>query len=80
MTLSWTAGLGATSYKIYYGSSPGNYTQSVTSTTTSKVIDVDLTTIKYFVVVSVNSWGESAKSNEVSAGIPQAPAGLTAKP
>lgn len=89
VTVNWISSVGATSYNIYYGTSPG-----VSTTSTNKVIGVigsqynlpNLTngTTYYFVVTAVNVNGESNKSLEVSATPaavplpPAAPTSLTA--
>jgi hypothetical protein len=83
VVLTWAASTGpiVTGYKLYIGSSPGNYTQTVTlGNVTTTTQDVDVSTAKYFAVSAVNTWGESAKSNEVTAGKPQAPGSLVAVP
>jgi fibronectin type 3 domain-containing protein len=79
-TLSWSAVTGATSYRIYYSTTPG-----VTSASTSKVLDasnpqivtgLENATTYYFAVSAVNGGGESALSSEVSVipVLPPAPA------
>jgi hypothetical protein len=69
-TLSWSAVTGATSYRIYYSTTPG-----VTSASTSKVLDasnpqivtgLENATTYYFAVSAVNGGGESVLSSEVS--------------
>ena len=83
VVLTWAASTGpnVTAYKLYIGNSPGNYTQTVTlGNVTTTTQDVDVSTPKYFAVAAVNAWGESAKSNEVTAGKPQTPANLVAAP
>jgi len=58
-----------TGYKIYYGTSPGNYTQSVTVTgasTTSYTLPLSPGTY-YFALTAVDSTGaESARTGELT--------------
>jgi fibronectin type 3 domain-containing protein len=89
-TISWNSVSGATSYNIYYATSPG-----VSKTTGAKVANAtspyDVTgltngTTYYFVVTAVNSSGESDVSAEKSAiptsgtPPPAAPKGVSATP
>ena len=59
-------------YRIHYGSSTGNYTQTINLTDTNSVVTYLVTNLTdnqvyYFVVTAVNTLGnESAYSNEVS--------------
>jgi hypothetical protein len=81
ITITWTAVTDATSYNVYYSTTPG-----VTKTTGTKVADAvspktitGLTngTTYYVVVTAVNAAGESAESSETSAvpsALPQPPA------
>ena len=62
----------AGAYRIYYGTSTGNYTQTINLTDTNSVVTYLVTNLTdnqvyYFVVTAVNTLGnESAYSNEVS--------------
>ena len=58
----------ATSYKIKYGTSPGNYSATISNVTSSPYYVPDLSngTKYYFAVVAVNSNGESTIFNEKS--------------
>ena len=58
----------AASYKVKYGTSPGNYTTTVTGVTKSPYLVSGLTngTTYYFAVVAVNANGDSRVYNEVS--------------
>lgn len=58
--------IGATSYKIKYGTSPGDYTSMIDNVTSSPVDVSSLTngTAYYFAVVAVNEHGESSIWNE----------------
>jgi fibronectin type 3 domain-containing protein len=87
VALTWMAGIGASTYNLYYGTSAG-----VTPATGTKVagltgISYTLTgltngTTYFFVLTSVNIAGESGASNQVSATPlplpPEAPTALTA--
>ncbi len=65
VNLSWNAVDGAESYKVYYGTSTGNYTLNATSATNSKSITgLSQSTIYYFAVVALIGTNESALSNE----------------
>ena len=86
IVLNWSAGAGATSYAVKRGTASGGpYTQIGTATSTSYT-DTGLTngTAYYYVVVAVNSAGQSAPSGEATATpdatvtAPPVPAGLLA--
>lgn len=60
--------IGATSYKIKYGTEPGNYTETVSGITESPIEISGLPSgTYYFAVVAVNENGESSIWNERSA-------------
>ena len=68
--LSWTASSNATSYNVKRSTTPGGtYTTIATGVTATSYSNTGLTngTAYYYVVSGVNSGGESANSNEVSA-------------
>jgi len=71
VTLSWAAATGASSYNLYWSSSPG-----VTTATGTKVAGITTPYVKtglsagtayYFIVTAVNSTGESQASPQVTA-------------
>ncbi len=69
ITLSWSASAGATSYVLERGiTSGGPYSQIGTATSVSYT-DTGITngTAYYYVVIAVNSAGQSAPSTEASA-------------
>jgi hypothetical protein len=69
ITLTWTASSGASTYNVKRSTTNGGpYTQIAASTSTTYV-DAPLTngTTYYYVVSSVNSFGESANSAQISA-------------
>lgn len=72
VTLNWTSSTGATSYNVYVsGMHGGPYTKIGSLTATSFADKNDIAGHTYFyVVTAVNSAGEAAFSNEVSAIIP----------
>jgi predicted phage tail protein len=74
VSLNWEVpeddgGMPITSYTIYYGTSPGNYTYNITVSNVTNYTIGDLTNgIRYYFAVSaINLVGESNKSNEVEA-------------
>jgi len=79
VTVSWDTVLGATSYNIYYASSPGvtktNYSTLPNgdkvngATAPLSITGLTIGNDYYFVVTSENSSGESAESSELSAHI-----------
>ncbi len=76
MTLAWDPSAGATSYRLYYGSSSGTYPNSINTGAATSATVTGLTSGQryYFVVTAVGSTGaESAYSNEVSAVAPAVP-------
>ena len=66
--LAWDAVAGATGYRVYYGTSSGSYTQTLTSsTTTATIANLSDCQTWYVAVKAFNAAGESADfSNEVS--------------
>jgi hypothetical protein len=76
VSLNWTGSAGATSYDVYRSTTSGGYTTLplAIGITATSYTDSSLSngTTYYYVVSAVNSFGESQKSNEVSA-TPQAP-------
>jgi len=84
ISLNWTGSGGATSYKAYRSLTSSVYTTPLaTGITSTSYTDSSVSngTTYYYVVSAVNSFGESLKSNEVSA-TPRAPAdfALSASP
>lgn len=86
VTVSWNSSTGATSYNIYYATSPGVTKAGAKVANATSPYDVTgLTndTTYYFVVTAVNSAGESEESSEnsatPSAGLqpPASPNGVT---
>jgi predicted phage tail protein len=78
VTLTWeppadNGGMPITGYRIYYGTSAGNYTVNITVGNVTAYTITNLTNGQkyYFSVSAINGGGEGAKSNEVSA-IPRA--------
>ena len=71
VSISWGSVSGATSYNIYWSTSPGVTADTGTniSNVTSPYTHTGLTngTTYYYVVTAVNNYGESGESNEVSA-------------
>ena len=84
ITIAWAAENDATSYNIYWSTTPGVTPENGTKITgaTSPFIHSGLANgTYYYVVTSVNKDGESAPSAEVSATLGQAaPTGVTATP
>lgn len=91
VTLSWTSVSNATSYNLYYATTPGVTKASATkiSSVSTPYVQAGLAagTTYYYIVTAVNSSGESAASAQASAGtastppvptLPAAPAGVTA--
>ncbi|HEX9079684.1 MAG TPA: protease pro-enzyme activation domain-containing protein, partial [Desulfuromonadaceae bacterium] len=81
VTLNWTASAGATSYKVYRGTTPGGETSLVTGITATTYTDATTNGVTYYYqVAATNSLGDSALSSEVSA-TPSAPVlAITAGP
>ena len=89
VTLDWTSVPDATSYNIYWsttpGVAPGNSAQIAGVTTPYTQTGLNNGTIYYYVVTAVFATGESAASNQVSAipavnPTPAEPIGVTAAP
>jgi len=89
VTLSWPAVSGATSYNIYWSTTPGVTPTSgnLIAAATSPYVHAGLTasTTYYYVVTAVNGVGESLPSAQASAttsapppAVPAAPTGITA--
>lgn len=68
LVLSWDATSGASGYKVFYGTESGNYTNFITTSTTTATINGLTDCATYFVAVKAfNSAGESPNySNELS--------------
>jgi len=88
-TISWPAVTGATSYNIYWSSTPGvtkaNGTKVAAATSPYTKPALSAGTAYYFIVTAANSVGESAASTQVTAttaapplAVPAAPTGVTA--
>lgn len=77
VTVSWDNVTGATSYNIYYSTTPGvtiaNGSKLAGRTSPSIVTGLTNGTTYYFVVTTVSAGGESAVSTEVSAAPVQSP-------
>ncbi len=75
----WTAVSGATSYNVYYSTTPGvtavNGTKESLAASGFPITGLANGTAYYFVVTAVNAGGESAVSSEVNA-TPQVPPGV----
>jgi fibronectin type 3 domain-containing protein len=85
VTIAWMAAKDATSYNIYWSTTPGVTTANGTKITdvTSPYVHLGLTdgATYYYVVTAVNKDGESAPSPQVSATLPlPEPTGVTATP
>ncbi len=86
VSLSWNASTGATSYDLKRSTTHGGPYAQIGAPSTTNYNDTGLTdgTTYYYVISAVNSNGQSANSNEVSARpvsaatIPAAPTGLSA--
>lgn len=88
VTLSWNAstcqpnrscGL-PTGYKVYWGTNPQDFTASYDVGDALQVtLEIDTSTARTFVVRAYNQWGESADSQAVVVGKPQAPVNLGAQ-
>lgn len=68
ISLSWDPVSGASGYRVYYGTAPGQYTASMTTSTSSATVSGLQDCATYFVAVKAyNSAGESSEfSNELS--------------
>jgi hypothetical protein len=79
VTLSWTAVSGAASYNIYQGSTAGSEAaipvQTGVSGTSATITGLSNGSTYYFEITSVNAAGESSRSSEVSAALPQSSTG-----
>ncbi len=89
VTISWNSVSGATSYNLYWSTSPGvskaSYTEKIFNGTISPLTHTGRIndTTYYYVVTAVNSCGESNESSQVSATPgrpPSAPTGVNATP
>jgi fibronectin type 3 domain-containing protein len=86
VSLTWTAGTGATSYHVKRSTTNGGPYTQISAPTSANFTDTGLTngTIYYYVVSALNAAGESANSSQASAtpaapaAPPAAPTGLTA--
>src|SRR5512133_1191979 len=88
VTISWNGVNGATSYNLYWATTPGvtPATGTKIANATSPYVHTGRTaaTTYYYVVTAVNSIGESASSPQVSAtttsapAVPDAPLGVSA--
>jgi len=80
--VSWSAAAGATSYKVFRGTSPGGPYTLAGSPAASPFVDTTVTSFVtyYYVVHSVGGCesGDSAETSATAAGTLAAPAGLTA--
>jgi hypothetical protein len=84
--ISWNSVSGASSYNLYWSTSPGvskaSYTEKVSNVTTPFTHSGRVNgTTYYYVVTAVNNYGESAESTQVSATPgqpPSPPTGLSA--
>lgn len=73
LALAWNESPGAASYRLYYGAASRAYTNSVTSNTTTAVVqDLSDATDYYFAATALNQAGvESDFSNEVTTAPPK---------
>ncbi|MCP4768885.1 MAG: fibronectin type III domain-containing protein [Gammaproteobacteria bacterium] len=88
--VSWVHLIEATSYNIYFASSPGvtksNYlalpdgARITDASFPLSITGLTNGTVYYFVVTAVNSLGESEESTEVRPSLPSAPTGISAQP
>ncbi|WNR45243.1 fibronectin type III domain-containing protein [Paenibacillus roseipurpureus] len=69
VTVNWSASIGATGYKVKYGTTSGSYSTTVTlgNVTSTTISSLTNGTTYYFVVTATNSAGESGNSTEKSA-------------
>jgi fibronectin type 3 domain-containing protein len=71
VALSWNSVINATSYNVYYATTPGvttdNGTKIVNTATPAVQADLTAATTYYYIVTAVNSVGESAPSVQVAA-------------
>src|SRR5690554_879802 len=85
VTLNWSAAVGATSYKIYRGTTSGNYSLTADDIVALEYVDTDVVngTTYYYAVKAANKYGDSGYSNEANATPqlqpPLQPQGLTAE-
>jgi fibronectin type 3 domain-containing protein len=86
VTLEWDASpsVGITGYKIYVGTSSGNYSQSYDAGNNLEyaVLNISENVVYYFAATAYDSWGnESGYSNEISykIGKPSPPGQLKIK-
>ncbi len=85
--ISWNSVSGATSYNLYWSTSPGvskaSYTEKIANVTTPFTHSGRINgTTYYYVVTAVNNYGESGESTQVSATPgqpPPPPTGVSAK-
>lgn len=74
ITVTWNASLGATSYLIQRGTSPGVYS-TLAAGVTSPYLDgtmTDFNVTYYYRIVAYNEAGQRTSTNEVSTALPQA--------
>src|ERR1041385_4193058 len=78
LTLAWQASPSSPNidgYRVYYGSSSGNYTQHLDvmgTATTAAVTNAPAGSTYYYAVVAFKSGVESTRSNEVVSFVPSA--------
>jgi len=70
--LSWSASAGATSYKVYRGTTQGSYSPLLTLGNVTSFMDTTVVSGQtyYYVVTAVNSNGESGNSSPLTAVVP----------